>query len=111
MGTVTACPPLEGRGVGRHYRVGFIPALFGLILAAISAAPVRALESSSIVIDEATGQVLHGYRVDVAHAPASLTKMMTLFLAFEALERHQIRLGQAVTISVHAATRAPSNAR
>jgi D-alanyl-D-alanine carboxypeptidase len=101
--------PVSGRHrCGQAFRLGCIPAILGLLLASTSVAPARALESSSIVIDEASGKVLHGYRVDAAHAPASLTKMMTLFLAFEALERGRLRLAQPVTISVHAATRAPS---
>jgi D-alanyl-D-alanine carboxypeptidase len=101
-------PELGRRESGRVRRLGLIPAAVGLLLAAVGAGPARALEASSIVIDESSGHVLHGYRVDAAHAPASLTKMMTLFLAFEALERGQLRLAHAVTISAHAATRAPS---
>jgi D-alanyl-D-alanine carboxypeptidase len=59
-------------------------------------------------MDEASGQVLRGHRATAPHPPASLTKMMTLYLAFEALEQGKISLGTRVPISYRAAAQQPS---
>jgi D-alanyl-D-alanine carboxypeptidase len=63
---------------------------------------------SSIVVDDATGDVIHEMNADVANYPASLTKIMTLYLTFEALNEKRISLDQAVPVSEHASIQAPS---
>ena len=63
---------------------------------------------SSIVIDAGTGQVLSATQPNVERYPASLTKMMTLYLAFEALRDHRISPDQFVPVSEHAASQEPS---
>ncbi|MEZ5778750.1 MAG: serine hydrolase [Paracoccaceae bacterium] len=60
------------------------------------------------VIDVRTGEVLHQENADTRLHPASLTKMMTLYIAFEAIERGEISLDTKVTISKHAASQPPS---
>ncbi len=59
-------------------------------------------------MDEASGRVIRGYRQDALHPPASLTKMMTLYLTFEALEQNKITLTTRVPVSYHAASQSPS---
>ena len=61
-----------------------------------------------ILLDAETGQVLSEQNADVPTYPASLTKMMTLYLVFEALNQGRIRLDQTMYVSPYAATRAPS---
>jgi D-alanyl-D-alanine carboxypeptidase len=63
---------------------------------------------SSIIIDADTGQVLSEHNADAKAYPASLTKMMTLYLAFESLEAGKITLDQSVRVSRHAQNQAPS---
>jgi len=63
---------------------------------------------SSIVIDAATGRVVMQHLPDAQNYPASLTKMMTLYLAFQALEQKKLSMGQEFTVSAHAAAQAPS---
>ena len=63
---------------------------------------------ASIVIDAETGEVLHASHADDHNYPASLTKMMTLYLAFEALEQGRIKLDTRFSVSKHAAAQAPS---
>lgn len=63
---------------------------------------------ATIVVDAKTGAVLSEQNADQANYPASLTKMMTLYLVFDALERHQLTLKQPIAVSRHAATQAPS---
>lgn len=61
-----------------------------------------------IMLDAETGQVLSEQNADVLTYPASLTKMMTLYLTFEALNQSRIRLDQSFYVSAEAASRAPS---
>jgi D-alanyl-D-alanine carboxypeptidase len=63
---------------------------------------------SSIVIEAATGTVLSAVNPDEPRHPASLTKMMTLYMLFEALRDHRISLDEPVTVSPHAAAMVPT---
>ncbi|MFZ1726692.1 MAG: serine hydrolase [Albidovulum sp.] len=63
---------------------------------------------ADLVIDARTGQVLHETNADTRLHPASLTKMMTLYIAFEAIEHGEISLDSQVTISQNAAAEPPS---
>jgi len=59
-------------------------------------------------MDARTGEVLHARSADRKLHPASLTKMMTLYLAFEAVRAGEIRLDQKVRVSRRAARQVPS---
>jgi D-alanyl-D-alanine carboxypeptidase len=61
-----------------------------------------------IVVDAATGRVLYQSDADRALYPASLTKIMTLLLTFEALESRKISLNSSVVFSSHAVNMPPS---
>ncbi|MFS8144354.1 D-alanyl-D-alanine carboxypeptidase [Rhizobium sp. R635] len=63
---------------------------------------------AGIVVDAKTGNVLYSENADRLQYPASLTKMMTLYLVFEALEQGRIRLDTPVPFSAHAAAQAPT---
>jgi len=63
---------------------------------------------SSIVIDGNSGKVLQSTNADSTRHPASLTKIMTLYLLFERLESGKIKLGTDMPVSAHAASQAPS---
>jgi D-alanyl-D-alanine carboxypeptidase len=64
--------------------------------------------SESIVLDADTGRVLSEANADAITYPASLTKMMTLYLTFEALNTGRLRLDQYLPVSVEAAAKAPT---
>jgi D-alanyl-D-alanine carboxypeptidase len=86
-------------------------AVFPLLLAGASigaSSPAFAAKYASIVIDAKTGDVLSEYNADTVTYPASLTKMMTLYLTFDALERKQITLDQRFPVSAHAAAQEPT---
>lgn len=70
---------------------------------ALVAAPYAAM-----VMDARTGEVLHSRNADTRLHPASLTKMMTLYIAFQAVERGEISLDTTVTIPRAAAAEPPS---
>ncbi len=63
---------------------------------------------AAMVIDARSGEVLHARNADTRLHPASLTKMMTLYLAFQAVENGEISLDTMVTVSKHAASEPPS---
>ena len=72
-----------------------------------ASAPVSE-KSASIVVDGSTGVVLYQSSADLPRIPASLTKMMTLYLTFEALESGRITKSTPIPVSAHAASQAPS---
>lgn len=59
---------------------------------------------ASIIVDAESLDILHARQIDAQRHPASLTKIMTLYLTFEALESGQLTLDQAVSVSAHAAS-------
>lgn len=63
---------------------------------------------AAIVIDPATGQVLESVNPDQQNYPASLAKMMTLYLAFQALQSGRLKLDQQLPVSAWAASKAPT---
>jgi D-alanyl-D-alanine carboxypeptidase len=80
-----------------------------LAFCAISAGSASAqMKYASIVIDAGNGEVLYRANADDPKYPASLTKMMTLYLTFEALQKKRIKLGQYFPISRKAASQPPT---
>jgi D-alanyl-D-alanine carboxypeptidase len=65
-------------------------------------------ETESIVIDAETGRVLSEMNADAITYPASLTKMMTLYLTFDALNAGRLRLDQYLPVSTEAASKSPT---
>lgn len=61
-----------------------------------------------MVMDARTGKVLHSRNADTKLHPASLTKMMTLYVAFEAIRNGEITLDTRVRVSQNAAAEVPS---
>ena len=70
--------------------------------------PAGASATAAIVVDGATGRVLYGMNEDAPRHPASVTKVMTLYLLFEQLEKGRFTLDSEIPISAHAAAQAPS---
>ncbi|WP_458524345.1 serine hydrolase [Pontitalea aquivivens] len=89
--------------LARWVRYGLWAILLGLAPLAALAAPYAA-----IVQDARTGEILYSKNADTRLHPASLTKMLTLYIAFEAIERGEISLDSMVTISRNAAAQPPS---
>ncbi len=90
--------------------LGAVPALAGGIglLAPISARAQYVGQLSTFVMDASSGAVLEQANPDLQRYPASLTKLMTLYLAFDALRQNRISLDQAVPVSAHAASMEPT---
>ncbi|MCB1384567.1 MAG: D-alanyl-D-alanine carboxypeptidase [Nitratireductor sp.] len=79
-----------------------------MALFAVSGPAMAKQAYSGIVIDAKTGKVLYGHRADARAYPASLTKMMTLYLLFEAIDSGRVKMKDRVRFSSHAASMQPS---
>jgi D-alanyl-D-alanine carboxypeptidase len=66
-------------------------------------------EMSTIVVDEANGKVILSDTPDLIRHPASLTKMMTLYLTFDALKKGNLSLNQRLEVSEYAAQQPQTN--
>lgn len=93
----------------RVYKKGLAASLVLSSVLAIDSARAQYVGNVSAFIEDArTGTVLAQINPDLQRYPASLTKLMTLYMAFQALHGGQISLDQSVPVSVRAATREPS---
>ena len=63
---------------------------------------------SAIVVDANTGRTLYAVNEDAPRHPASITKVMTLYLLFEELQKGRISLDSPLQVSAHAAAQAPT---
>ena len=94
-------------------RRGFLSLLLAV---AVTLTPTRAPLAQSadnaryaaIVVDAESGEVLFARHADSRRYPASITKVMTLYLAFEALAEGKIKLDDVITVSPRAASQPPS---
>ena len=96
-----------GSGIGNPLK----PILIAIIAAVLSVPTGSAMANSrygAIVIDAVSGEVLHQEHANRPLYPASLTKMMTLYMVFKALEDGSLTLNQRIGISRKAAGQAPS---
>ncbi len=93
------------------------PAAIAVIAAGISTTAYAAKEFpsqvvpskySAIVVDTATGKVLYEVAPDTHRYPASLTKMMTLYVMFEELERGRFKLSTPLRVSALAQRQSPT---
>ena len=73
-----------------------------------AAAQIGSARYASLVMDAATGQILSAANADDPRYPASLTKMMTIYMLFEALRDRRVSLDELVPVSAHAAAMPPS---
>jgi D-alanyl-D-alanine carboxypeptidase len=107
------------RQTGRRH-VGLVQAvLFAFVLVAAGLTPTPGAEPlvaqsgentryAAIVVDAASGEVLFARRADNPRYPASITKVMTLYMTFEALAEGRIALDDMITVSPRAASQPPS---
>jgi D-alanyl-D-alanine carboxypeptidase len=84
---------VHARVAARHNRNGAV-------------APVGA--TAAIVVDGSSGRMIYGLNENAPRHPASVTKVMTLYLLFEQLEKGRFSLNDEIGISAHAASQSPS---
>jgi D-alanyl-D-alanine carboxypeptidase len=95
------------KSAGLSIRV-LLGALATLTAAAIAAPAAAQDRYGAIVVDARTGEVLHEDQADETRYPASLTKMMTLYMLFEAIERGTVSMDTRLTASRNASRQPPS---
>ncbi len=87
--------------------LGRMLALF-MVLAFLFSAVAQAAPYAAYVMDARTGETLYSNNADTRLHPASLTKMMTLYITFQAIQNGEISLDSMVTVTPHAASMPPS---
>jgi len=85
-----------------------IIAALAVTIVAAGAVSAFAAKSAAIVVDAKTGKVLYSADANGRRYPASLTKMMTLYLTFEAMAKGRISKNTPVPFSAHASAEAPT---
>src|SRR5687768_12284144 len=84
----------------------FVVVFLSLLGAAVPAAANE--KYAAIVVDANTGNTLFASNADARRYPASLTKMMTLYILFEELQAKRLSLSTRLTVSARAAAQSPS---
>ena len=86
-------------------------ALTWMILVTLLGGMSHALARSyaAIIVDGASGKTMHARAADRPRHPASLTKLMTAYLTFEALQQGRVKLSDTVTVSSKAARQPASS--
>jgi D-alanyl-D-alanine carboxypeptidase len=80
-----------------------------LTVGVLAARPAAAQERAWIVVDAASGSVVKAHRPQRQHYPASLTKMMTLYMVFDALAAGKLHLDTRMYVSPHAEEMPPTD--
>lgn len=106
---IRTLPDLAGRGRLRAW-VAAAAAIWAFAATLLLGAPAEARPNgiARIAVDAQTGEVLYASRSLVTWHPASLTKMMTLYELFSALQRGKISLNTPIKMSQTAARQPPS---
>ncbi|MFO1166978.1 MAG: serine hydrolase [Rhodoblastus sp.] len=115
LGMIAATAPAEARGRYRHYSKHRVHTTWHVkrhvhirkrYTRARAAAPVQM--PAEFVVDVNSGKVLHSHNENAERHPASLTKVMTLYLLFEQIEAGRLKLDSEIPISSRAAAQSPS---
>lgn len=107
----------------RRVRIRTLVGMIGIVAIAVAtvASPAEAARKkrrhvgggyappyAAMVVDVKSGRTLHAVNEDAPRIPASITKVMTLYLLFEQLERGKFNMNSELTVSAYAARQAPS---
>ncbi len=94
-------------GVSLALSLCVTPALAAIDTTTAATGPEVEGRYGSIVVDVDSLEIIHARQIDAQRYPASLTKLMTLYLVFDALEQGQLTLDQALPISRNAQNTPP----
>ncbi len=100
---VVALCPQTAHAAKRHHHTAHHPKKHH-----VAAGVDRGAGYSDIVIEADTGRIVHTTDADSLRHPASLTKMMTLYITFQALETGHLTLDQSLPVSENASYQSPS---
>lgn len=82
--------------------------IIGILASILLGLPAAAVPQALYLMDARTGETLFASNADTPLAPASLTKMMTLYITFQEIEAGHVTLDTMITVSKNAANQAPS---
>ena len=99
LAAALAAGPVQARA--RHHR-------WAGHRAAMPASATDPAKDAALVVDGATGKVLYSRNATAERHPASFTKMMTLYLLFDALKRGDVNMATPLPVSAHAAAQKPT---
>ena len=99
---------LTAQLLGQYVRSFVFLAAMSLVAACTGPQESRAAPYAAYVMDARTGETLYTENAETRLHPASLTKMMTLYIAFEEIERGNLSLDTMITVSKNAAAQPPS---
>ncbi len=94
-------------GTGEHLFRLLVVLIIGFV-AILGTADRASARYASIVVEASTGRILHSTNAETKNYPASLTKIMTIFMTFEALKSGQLKPDQDLPVSRVAEGRSPS---
>ncbi len=94
--------------VGRLFRIvcGFLA--LSLVAISFGVSSLQAVPYAAYLMDARTGETLYQENAQTRLHPASLTKMMTLYIAFQEIEAGRLSLDSMITVSKNAAAQPPS---
>lgn len=93
--------------LGQCVRRAFVSACL-VILWLLTPIAAFAAPYAALVMDARNGQIIYSENADTRLHPASLTKMLTLYITFDAIRRGEVTLDTPITVSANAASQAPS---
>lgn len=91
---------------GERFKLRLLSSLLAIVC--IHAHVWASSKYAAVVVDGATGNILHGVNEDKTRYPASLTKKMTLYILFEALKSKRVNMQTRIPMSVRASRQCPS---
>lgn len=95
-----------------NFARAFVPLVLAIVLATMGAAPAQAMANlrkpAAIVVDAKTGQTLYQQDADDYRYPASITKVMTLYILFQELKAGHLHLNSLLTVSPYSASAEPT---
>lgn len=94
--------------VGRFRRTVWTMLSLSLIATFLVVSALQAAPYAAHLMDARTGETLYEENADTRLHPASLTKMMTLYIAFQEIEAGRLSLDSMITVSKNAAAQPPS---
>ena len=89
--------------VERHWGRFALMVVAALLMASFTAPAAAKRVYTGIVVDQATGQTLYAHKADRTVHPASLTKMMTLYMLFDAVKQGRLSMDSPLKVSRNAA--------
>jgi D-alanyl-D-alanine carboxypeptidase len=98
---LSAASPVAARAHHFHHA--------GRVRLAAWGSPTDPTKDAALILDGETGRTLYSRNAAAERHPASLTKMMTLYLLFEAMKRGDLNMQSSIAVSQHAAAQRPTN--